>query len=75
MEYMLMSDGTVKAFNQLALHSDVLDALADYCGVAYYWYHESFGWSCLTSTSPQVGNAVIAEDAVPDVVKLAAMLE
>lgn len=75
MEYMLLSDGSVKVFESLPLHSDVVDALHDYGGVAYYWHNDSFGWSCITPTSPVVGSKQIGIDQMPEVILLAVMLE
>jgi hypothetical protein len=74
MEYMLMRDGSIKVFECLETHEDVVDALYDYDGVAYYWWNANFMWSCITRTSPEVSSKQITEDTLPDVIKLAAML-
>jgi hypothetical protein len=74
MEYMLLSDGSVKAFECLAMHEDVVDALHDYGGVAYYWWNDNFRWSCIKPDTPKVCPKQISDDALPDVIKLAAML-
>jgi hypothetical protein len=75
MEYMLLSDGSVKTFERLDTHSDVIDALHDYGGSAYYWWDETFQWSCITSDTPKISNAQVKADAVPDIIKLALMLQ
>lgn len=75
MEYMLLSDGSVKTFECLDTHLDVIDALHDYGGVAYYWWSENFRWSCIKPDSSAVGSKQVNESDVPDIVKLAAMLQ
>jgi hypothetical protein len=75
MEYMLLSDGSVKTFECLPTHSEVVDALHDYGGVAYYWWNIQFKWSSITPITPKISDTQISVDLVPDVVKLAAMLE
>jgi hypothetical protein len=75
MEYMLMPDGTVQVFPVQLNADDVRDLLSLHMGVAFYWNHttkgEFIGWSvmhadCLCGT---------VADSVPDVIKLAAMLQ
>jgi hypothetical protein len=75
MEYMLLRDGSVKPFDNLAMHEDVMGAMADYDGIAYYWHNHTFNWNCITNTSPKVSNKQITYDELPVVIKLAAMLE
>jgi hypothetical protein len=72
MEFMLMPDGSVKTFGKLLNSSVVLDALNDYMGVAYYWQHAS-GWSVMHAGAA-INSGAMTND-VPDVIKLAAMLE
>ena len=75
MEYMLLRDGTVKAFDTLPVLGDVLDALADCDGVDYYWQMSDGGWCCINKyTQPNV-DASINKSAVPEIVLLAQMME
>jgi len=59
MEYMLLSDGSVKAFECLSLHEDVIDALHDFGGAAHYWHNDSLGWSCITLETNYMANAQV----------------
>jgi len=75
MECMLLSDGTVKAFSSLPLYEDVLEALADYDGIAHYWYSTAYGWGCIKPEHREWSDTKISASDVPDVIKLALMME
>lgn len=75
MEYMILADGSLRLSPVINRVDDVLDALADYNGVAYYWYNLAFGWSRITNATDKTHNLQIDESEVPEVVLLAHMLE
>lgn len=75
MEYMLMRDGSIKMFKCLPTADGVLEALASHDGVAYYWYTTAFGWSCILPEYTQHAPTGIHESEVPEIIKLATMLE
>lgn len=75
MEYMLLRDGSVKAFDSLFGQDDVVDALGDYDGVAYYWHSARNRWACINLEIAEGNSQLIDLKDVPDVIKLAAMLE
>lgn len=75
MEYMLLLDGTVKVFNRIATSTEVLTALYENDGAAYYWRDSSAIWYMLTPISVPGSIAQTTADAVPDIIKLAAMME
>lgn len=75
MEYMLLRDGTLKAFDTLPMLEDVLDALADVDGVAYYWQVSDGGWCRITEDTKPNSDAHINISEVPEIVLLARMLE
>ena len=74
MEYMILRDGSLKLFNPLHMMDEVLDALAIHDGVAYYWYTETFKWSCIKEASDIHRNVQISEDDVPEIVRMAHMM-
>lgn len=75
MEYMLLRDGTLKAFDTFPLLEDVLDALADVDGVAYYWQLSDGVWCRITEDTEPNTDAGISISEVPEIVLLARMLE
>jgi len=75
MEYMLLHDGTVKVFSPLLTLEEVLDALVNYGGTAYYWEITDSGWRCATKETRLVTDSRISISEVPEIVLLAQMLE
>ena len=75
MEYMLLKDGTVKVFEEIDAWVDVMTALERYKGVAYYWQTSLRGWRKIDPSSIKSDSLDITIDDLPDVIKLAHMLE
>lgn len=72
MEYMLLADGSVRVCEPMLTVDIVRVAMLKHGGVAYYW-HDTAGWLHITIDSPW-GSGTTTKD-VPDVIKLAVMLE
>lgn len=72
MEYMLFADGSVKVFDKIETGGEVLMMMNLWGGVAYYWPIDDVNWGYLTA---DVRAKTISTEEVPDVIKLAAMLE
>lgn len=75
MEYMLLRDGSVKAFEYLHLYEGVMRAMALYDGIEHYWYNTAFGWRRICFDSKKSEDSCILPTTVPEIIKLAAMLE
>lgn len=75
MEYMLLKDGSIKMFKCLPTADNVIDALHDFDGKAYYWFTTAFNWCCILRICRQYAPTKIDESEVPEIIKLAAMLE
>jgi hypothetical protein len=75
MEFMLLPDNGVKAFETLPLQEDVVQAMRLHEGLAYYWYNPINGWYCIKLDHLTGSAQRLNADDVPDVIKLAAMLE
>lgn len=75
MEYMLLRDGSVKVFEHLPIYEDVMRAMALYDGIEHYWYTTDFGWCRICFDSNKSGDCRILPTTVPEIIKLAAMLE
>lgn len=75
MEYMLLRDGSIKLFECLSEVEDVVDALHDYDGIAYYWCNTAFQWSCVKPDHTKYSPTQMNKSDVPEVIRLAAMLE
>lgn len=72
---MLLRDGSIKLFDCLAMAEDVLDELAAYDGVAYYWYNSAFNWCRISPENIKHSPTQISKSEVPEVILLAHMLE
>lgn len=75
MEYLLLLDDSVKPINDNLGHGEVVSLLnQNPSAVAYYWWSKEFGWSCfkIVGYEPNITHQL---DDVPNVIKLAAMLE
>lgn len=74
MEYLLLLDETVQPVNDNLGHEEVVSLLRNNPSASYYWRTEEFGWSCfkLDGYEPFITHQLIE---VPNVIKLAAMLE
>lgn len=79
MEYILMADDTVIPCETLNDRVDVWKALQDTGGIAYYWNGDDVGWCMISATcgleSLNSFDPAIDADMVPNVIKLALMLE
>ena len=74
MEYLLLRDGSVRSYSQINAHDEVLSILREPDAVAYYWSNSDFDWSCFTLVKDEPAIEHRIRD-VPDIIKLAAMLE
>lgn len=70
-----MRDGSIKLFKRLPMADDVLEALVSHDGAAYYWYTTAFEWSCILPEYTQHAPTRINASEVPEIIKLATMLE
>lgn len=72
MEYMLLADGTVRPYECIRFVSEIRTEMADVGGVAYYW-QKSGDWLFIQADNNDREGTITTE--LPDVIKLAAMLE
>lgn len=72
MEYMLLRDGTVRVCPHIRFIPEVRQEMAHHGGVAYYW-RDNEDWLFVHVDSMDSAGTVTLD--VPDVIKLAAMLE
>ena len=74
MEYLLLRDGSVRSYSQNNSHDEVLSILREPDAFAYYWSTSEFDWSCFTllKDEPAIEHRI---PDVPDIIKLASMLE
>jgi hypothetical protein len=79
MEYMLLRDGSVKVVPELSNRISVRNELIRSDGIEYYWKENAVDWCCILASTPalSIDNVEVTVDYVdvPDVIKLAAMLE
>ncbi|AXC36471.1 hypothetical protein HOT57_gp27 [Pseudomonas phage phCDa] len=79
MEYMLLVDGSVNVTLELPNRAAVMSALISEGGDAHYWREPGGRWCCIKNTGVFKGlddvDVAIKYVDVPDVVKLAVMLE
>ena len=78
MEYLLMHDDSVLCINKVLQHAHVLAILKNVEGAkAYYWHSPDFQWGSFIYDPNEESEARVTHetDNVPDVIKLAAMLE
>lgn len=75
MEYMLLKDGSFKTFEPIEQTERVRELLKFHDGIAYYWNYRGV-WKAMAITTPmtEFSSNEYAQN-VPDVIKLAAMLE
>lgn len=74
MEYLLLRDGSVRSFNEENAHHEVIAILREPDAFAYYWHTSDYGWSCFTLIKDEPAISHNIKD-VPDIIKLADMLE
>lgn len=74
MEYLLQRDGSVQPIKDFLSHDCVLELLLLEGSVCYYWHTPEFLWSSfrLIDGDPDIAHNTAV---VPDVIKLAVMLE
>ena len=75
-EYMVFADGSIKAFPETLTSDHIYASLAEHGGVSYYWRSlisdaEGPLWICCYAN----GDEADVHAKLPDLVKLAAMLE
>lgn len=78
MEYMLLLDGSVLPHETLLNVEQIAEALALRGGAAYYWHNYQFGWSRVVAAKSYEFDPIehnIDETELPNVIKLAVMLE
>lgn len=76
MDYMLLKDGSVITIEGEPKVSVMYELFKEHGGVAQYWTNEHAGWWYVTnSMPPMAGGKRITDDEVPEVIRLAAMLE
>lgn len=80
MEYMLLADGTVKSFPCLSTGTQIVEALKAYNGVSHYWWDGVYEntwrvWHITHQVGARNGGFPVQEEDVPEVIKLARMLE
>lgn len=72
MEYMLLSDGTVRVYKNIQFVPEIRAEMDKQGGVAYYWRDEE---SWMFIHAGEVDSAGRMPTDIPDVITLAAMLQ
>lgn len=75
MEYLLLSDGSVKVVPNTNIYPEVIDMLHAHPGSVHYWENGEGLWRKTYITALGARKTEILEVSPPDMVKLAAMLE
>lgn len=75
MEFMLLPDNNIQTFPKIATEREVKELLQLHGGIAYYWCTTEFGWRIITSDSHEYSTNRVSEEDVPEIIKLAQMLE
>lgn len=76
MDYMLLKDGSVITIEGEPIVSVMHELFKEHGGVAQYWTNEYAGWWYINNTmSPLSGGKRITDDEVPELIRLAVMLE
>lgn len=73
MEYMLLKDGSFKTFDPIEQTERIRSLLKFHDGIAYYWQMSDGGWYCVERDEVSKRSQIVKE--VPDIIKLAAMLQ
>ena len=73
MDYMLLRSGAVMAIDDEPRVPEMFELMEKHDGAAYYWYAGHRGWYCIERD--QVRKSSQRVNDVPDIIKLAAMLQ
>jgi len=76
MDYMLLKNGEVMSFKTEHVSKEMPALLSLHDGVGYYYTDSNGTWhGKMVGEPPSLGCATIPNEQVPDIIKLAAMLE